>query len=96
MDTADQAALLSLVTKAIERHGRIRMLIVLDAFEGWTTGEGWADNDLWLASDAPVVKAAIVGEARWQDEVFAFVSKPLRTFPIEYFEDEAAARLWLS
>jgi hypothetical protein len=96
MAPADQAALLYFVTKAIERAGRIRLLIVLDGFEGWTTGEEWGDDALRLASDTPIVKAAFVGEDRWKEEVFAFVARPFRKAPIEYFEDEAAARSWLS
>lgn len=95
MAPADHAALLYFVTKAIERTRRIRLLIVLDAFEGWTIGEEWGDEDLRLESDAPIVKAAIVGEDRWKEEVFAFVGQPFRKMSIEYFNNEAAARSWL-
>src|SRR5689334_24177019 len=83
MAPADHAALLYSVTRAIERLGRVRLLVVLDGFEGWSGGEEWNDDALRLADDAPVVKAAIVGEARWKDDVFAFVSQPFRKMPIE-------------
>lgn len=96
MAPADHAALLYFVTKAIERARRIRLLVVLDGFEGWIGGEEWGDDALRLESDAPIVKTAIVGEARWKEEVFAFVGQPFRKTPIEYFGDEAAARSWLS
>ena len=96
MAPADHAALLYFITKAIERLGRVRLLVVLDGFEGWSGGEEWTDDALRLADDAPVVKAAVVGEARWKDEVFAFVSRPFRKIPIEYFGSEAVARAWLA
>ena len=92
---ADHAALLYFVTKAIARAGRVRLLVVLDGFEGWTGGEEWSDDALRLANDAPVGKTAIVGEEQWKDEVFAFVSQPFRKTPIEWFTSEAAARAWL-
>jgi len=94
MAPADHAALLYFLTKAIERTGRIRLLIVLEGFEGWTIGEEWGDDELRLET-APVVKAAIVGEDRWKEEVFAFVGQPFRKMTIEYFDNEAAARSWL-
>jgi hypothetical protein len=96
MAPADQAALLYSVAKAVERAGKIRLLAVLRDFEGWTIGEDWADDALRLQSDAPIIKMAIVGEARWKDDVFAFIAKPFRNRPIEYFESEAAARSWLA
>ncbi len=57
MVPADQVAVLSTISKAIERAGRIRLLIVLADFEGWTSGEEWADDALRLESDSTIVKA---------------------------------------
>jgi hypothetical protein len=96
LTTADQAALLAFVTKAVQRHGRIRLLISLDGFAGWTAGDEWGDDALRLADDAAIVKAAFVGDPRWRDEVFAFVGRPFRSIPIEYFTAETPARAWLS
>ncbi len=96
LTTPDQAALVYFITKAVQRHGRIRLLVTLDGFEGWTADEGWDEAGLRIPDDTAVVKAAFVGDARWQDEMFAFVAKPFRTIPTEYFTTEAAARAWLS
>ena len=92
---ADQAALLSAVAKAVERHGRIRLLVTLADFEGWTSGDAWGDDALRIHDDTAILKAAFVGETRWKDDVFAFVAKPFRAIPMEYFASEAAARTWL-
>ena len=92
---ADHAALLFFVTRATAGGRRVRFLIVLEDFEGWTSDEEWGDDALRLESDAPIVKAAIVGEPQWKELVFAFVARPFRKTPIEYFGDETAARSWL-
>lgn len=95
MSTADQAALIYFITKAVQRHGRIRLLITLNGFAGWTADDDWGDDALRIQDDASIAKAAFVGEPRWKDDVFAFVSKPFRTIPMEYFTTEGPARAWL-
>jgi hypothetical protein len=95
MAPADHAALLFFVTRAIERLRRVRLLVVLEDFEGWTKAEEWGDAELRLEDDAAIVKMAIAGAIGWKDEVFAFIGQPFRRLPIEYFESEDAARTWL-
>ena len=96
LSTPDQAALVYCITKAAQRHGRVRLLIVLDDFAGWTRDDEWGDEALRITDDGAIEKAAFVGDARWQDEVFAFVSKPFRAIPMEYFTAEDPARAWLA
>ena len=96
LTTADQAALVYFITKAVQRHGRIRLLVGLDGFAGWARDDEWGDEALRIADDASITKAAFVGEERWRTEVELFVSKPFRTIPIEYFTAESAARIWLA
>ena len=96
MAPADHAALLYFITKAIDGAAPVRLLIVLDGFAGWKGGAEWADDDLRIQDDSKIAKAAIVGEERWKEEVFAFVGRPFRRMPIEYFGSEAAARSWLT
>ena len=96
MTTADHAALLFFVARAVAGGRRVRLLILLEDFEGWTPGEEWGDDSLRLENDAVIIKAAIVGEHRWKDQVFAFVARPFRKIPIEYFVSEVTARSWLN
>ncbi|MCC6764076.1 MAG: STAS/SEC14 domain-containing protein [Deltaproteobacteria bacterium] len=84
---ADQAALVHFVTKATQRHSTIRLLVTPD--------DDWNDAGLRIPDDSVVAKAAFVGEPRWRDELYAFVAKPLRAIPTEYFGSEALARAWL-
>jgi hypothetical protein len=96
MTPADHATLLFFIAKTVEGARRVRLLILLEDFEGWTTDEEWADDALRLENDAVIIKAAIVGERRWKDQIFAFVARPFRKIPIEYFTSEVAARSWLN
>lgn len=95
LSPADQAALVYFVTKAAQRHGTIRLLVTLAGFEGWTPDDDWGDDGLRIPDDSAVVKAAFVGEPRWRDELYAFIAKPLRAIPTEYFATEAFAYAWL-
>jgi len=96
LTTPDQAALVYFITKAAQRHGRVRLLITLEGFAGWAPDDEWGNEALRVADDATIVKAAFTGEARWKDDVFAFVSRPFRTIPVDYFTSEEAARSWLA
>lgn len=95
MSTADQATLVYFITKAVERHGAIRLLVTLADFTGWEHAHDWDDAGMRIPDDKAVRKAAFVGEPRWKDDVFAFVAKPFRTIPMEFFPTESAARAWL-
>ncbi len=95
LSPTDQAAFVYFLTKAAERHGTIRVLVTLSDFAGWTADDDWDDAGLRLADDAAIQKAAFVGAPDWRDQIFAFVAKPFRTIPIEYFATEDAARTWL-
>ncbi len=96
MTPADHAALLFFIARAVQGPRRVRLLILLEDFEGWTAGEEWGDDALRIENDAVIIKAAIVGEHRWKDQVFAFVARPFRKIPIEYFVSEVTARSWLN
>jgi SpoIIAA-like len=83
--------------EAIGRLGKIRILIVLDSFQGWEQSEGWGDTSFQEKYDPFIERIAIVGDSQWQDLVLAFAGKPFRTLPIQYFlpTQLAEARAWL-
>ena len=91
----DQASLVYFITKAVQRHGKIRLLVTLADFGGWATADDWDDAGMRIPDDTAVLKAAFVGDPRWKDDVFAFVAKPFRVIPMEYFTNETDARTWL-
>ena len=95
LSTADQASLVFFITKAVQRHGTIRLLVTFVDFAGWETADDWDDAGMRIPDDTAVRKAAFAGDLRWKDDVFAFVAKGFRSIPMEYFPTEAAARAWL-
>lgn len=82
---------------AIGRAGTIRVLIVLDGFQGWAAGENWGDLTFYVSHGDAIERLAIVGDERWRGEVLLFACADLRKGPVEFFptgsETEAAA--WL-
>jgi SpoIIAA-like len=83
--------------EAIGRLGKIRVLIVLDNFQGWEPSEGWEDTSFQEKYDPFIERIAIVGDSQWKDLVLAFAGKPFRKLPIQYFlpTQLAEARAWL-
>ena len=82
---------------AIQKFRTIKILIVLENFDGWERAEGWEDLSFPERNDPYIEKIAIVGDPQWQDLVYAFTLKGLRPVPIEYFNtgEESRAREWL-
>jgi hypothetical protein len=91
----DQAGLVAWVRDTLEAIDHVRLLIVLDRFEGWMADGSFSDPTLWLHDDEGVSKMAIVGAAEWRLAMLTFIVQPLRRTPIEFFESEGAARRWL-
>ena len=82
---------------AIQKWGRVKILALLENFDGWERQEGWEDMSFAERNDAYIDKFAIVGDDQWRDLVYAFTGKGFRPVAIEYFtaDEEAAARRWL-
>lgn len=82
----------------IRAQGKVRILVVAEAFEGWQRGGEWNDFALQDQTDPFIEKMAIVGDKQWKDLALAFTAKGLRPFPIEYFApgELDKARAWLA
>ena len=81
----------------IQKNGSIKLLVILEGFEGWQKGIGWDDSSFAQRNDAFIKKFGIVGEEKWRDLSYVFTLKGLRPFPIEYFGagQIKEARAWL-
>ena len=82
---------------AIQASGRMRILVVLDSFDGWTESKDWADMSFADRNDQSLAGIAIVGDDKWRDFAYLFTAKGLRPLPIEFFSgsDDTPARAWL-
>ena len=92
----DQGALVAWVRDTLETIEHVRLLVLLDRFEGWQSDPSFTDPTLWLHDDEGVAKMAIVGRPEWRLAMLTFLVQPLRRTPIEFFETEKAARRWLA
>jgi hypothetical protein len=89
-----QAALL----EHIRRGGGIRLLFVLQDFQGWDARDDWRDLTFYVKHGDAIERIAIVGDERWRSESVMFAGADLRKAPVEFFaaDDVTAARAWLT
>lgn len=82
---------------AIGTHGRVRILVIAERFEGWQRGR-WDDFSFEEQYDPNIERMAIVGDRQWKDLALIFACKGIRPFPIEYFtpSEIEKARTWLT
>ena len=84
-------------TPAIESGGNIRLLFILDRFEGWERNAAWGDMNFYLQHGKQLEKIAIVGDEQWRDQALMFAGAGLRQGEVEFFPDQehSAAMAWL-
>jgi len=95
-----QAELKSVQTVAaqeITRFGKIRLLFVLDTFEGWERDVDWGDLTFYTTHDKDIDRIAILGEEKWRDHGLAFAGAGIRKAAVRFFlpAESAGARAWL-
>jgi len=82
----------------IDRAGPVRLLFLLEKFEGWEPGDDWHDLTFYVKYGGAIERIAIVGDDRWRSQSLMFAGADLRQAPVEFFSPEKAAeaRAWLS
>ncbi|HEY6363779.1 MAG TPA: STAS/SEC14 domain-containing protein [Candidatus Binatia bacterium] len=95
---ADHERIIQIAKAAIERVGKVRALIILEAFEGWEQHEAWGDVSFMMEEGQHIEKMAIVGDEKWKDDALAFTAKGFRPTTIEFFGTARLneARTWLA
>ena len=93
----DRAQRELLDTMADDGARTVRLLVRLEAFEGWQTDPRWNDLSFYIGHGDALERIAIVGDRRWQGEALMFAAADLRKGPVEFFtpELEPEARAWL-
>lgn len=96
LDKDDYAKFVPHVEKLIQQHGKIRMLVELHDFHGWTAGGLWEDIKFDIRHFNDIERLAIIGEKRWEHGMAVFC-KPFTTAEIRYFDvsEEGEARHWV-
>jgi SpoIIAA-like len=85
------------VDQAIKAHGKLRMLVVMHDFHGWTVSAAWEDTKFGMRHFRDIDRLAMVGETKWQHGMAIFC-KPFTTATVRYFEHDQikVARAWLN
>ncbi len=76
---------------------KIRLMVELDDFQGWTMGALWEDTKFATRHFNDIERLAVVGEARWEKGVTLFL-KPFTKAQVRYFDIDniGQARRWIS
>ena len=87
-----------LLAAEICRIGPVRLLFLLEEFEGWEPHADWNDLTFYVAHGDSIERIAIVGPERWRSPALMFAAADLRKAPVEFFPEDAAgdAHTWLS
>lgn len=96
LTTEDYDAFVPVVDDAIGKHDRVRVLLEMRDFHGWTAGALWQDLKFGVSHFTSIERLAIVGEKTWQRGLAAFC-KPFTMARVKYFAATALddARAWL-
>ena len=97
---ADMDSCQAQLAAEISRLGTVRLLFVLEGFEGWEPRDNWSDLTFYAKYSDCIERIAIVGDERWRSEALMFAGAELRRAPVEYFagssSEDGAARAWLT
>lgn len=74
-----------IVEDLIRQHGKVRILLEMHDFHGWTAGALWEDIKFDVKHWNHIERLAIVGETRWEHGMATFC-KPFTTAKIRYFD----------
>ena len=81
----------------MDRVGRVRLLFLLEGFEGWAAQDDWRDLTFYVKHGDAIERIAIVGDEKWRSLALMFANADLRTAPVEFFPRGGIgiARAWL-
>lgn len=76
----------------------LRLLILLEDFRGLKQGDDWGDIEFFVRYEAKLLRIAVVGDPRWEEDALVFLGAKRRTGEVRYFAtgQEPTAREWLT
>lgn len=82
----------------MERVGRVRLLCVLQDFNGWDKRSNWSDMNFFATHGDSIERIAIVGAQKWRTDALMFAGADLRRAPVQFFPVATLrdARTWVS
>jgi hypothetical protein len=87
----------AVAAREIKRLGKIKLLVILEQFQGWERGADWGDVTFFTMHDQDIERIAIVGAEKWRDDALAFTGAGLRKAAVKFYpsSESAQAHAWL-
>jgi len=84
------------VERAVKENGKVRMLVRMHDFHGWTLSAIWEDIKFDTHHFSHIERLALVGEKSWEAGMAVFC-KPFTTAKVKYFDllKSAEADRWI-
>ena len=97
LNKKDYQHFVPMIEKAVQKHGKVRMLVQMHNFHGWNAGALWEDVKFDLKHFNDIERLAMVGEKKWQKWMATFCN-PFTAATVRYFSFEQAseARAWIA
>jgi hypothetical protein len=88
----------SAAAQEIARAGKVRLLFILEGFQGWERGADWGDLQFYETYGQNVERIAVVCEEKWREQALMFLLADMRKAPVRHFPptETDQARAWLS
>ena len=93
----DYEKFVPLIESDIRERGKVRMMVVMRDFHGWSAGALWEDTKFDWKHFGDIERLAIVGDKKWESGMATFC-KPFTSATIKYFDvsEIEAARKWIA
>lgn len=98
LDQATYTAMQDAARQMIHKAGKIKVLILLKDFEGFSRGVDWGNMDFYGEHADDIVRMAIVGDPKWETQAFVFTGANARKTEIKFFPPTqfGLAQAWLA
>jgi hypothetical protein len=94
LHATDYAAFEPAIQSAVERNGRLRLLLHFEEFHGWDAGALWSDLKFRALHFVDIERIAFVGENS-RDKAVALLLRPFTAAELRYFDVESLADAWV-
>lgn len=96
LEKEDYEALVPQLEKIMESNNKIRILIELIDFKGWTAGALWEDTKFSATHFNDIERLAVVGDKGWEKTITTFI-KPFTGASVRYFDvsEKDEAQQWI-
>ncbi len=87
MDAIQAAGIEAAGLNAPSPDDNLRLLVMVEDFQGWVGGEVWNDMTFFVQYGDRISKIAIVGDPRWESRMLMFTGAGFRRAPVKYFPE---------